>query len=108
MGSIDNYGGIYGVARDGHVIYGPYNADGELWSCEDHDVCNGFFTESGPYAYASTANFPYIVGCWGPGPTQKYDATCTSFGCVTAGAINMQMTYAVVTSLFAGYMSMLF
>merc|ERR1711908_243091 len=64
----DNYGGVYGIARDGHVIYGPYNADGEIWGCDDHDVCNGFFTATGEYAYASTSTFPYIVGCWGPGP----------------------------------------
>ena len=35
-----------GIAFDGHIIYGPYNSNGELWSCNDHDICNGhFFTE---------------------------------------------------------------
>jgi len=63
-----NYGGVFGIARDGHVIYGPYNKQGEIWNCEDHDVCNGFFLDDGSYAYASTITFPYIVGCWGPGP----------------------------------------
>ena len=29
-----NYGGIIGLARDGHVIVGPYNAQGELWACD--------------------------------------------------------------------------
>ena len=75
------YGGIYGIARDGHVIYGPYNKDGELWACDDHDVCNGFFLEDGSYGYASTITFPYIVGCWGPGPLQEYAASCTTRGC---------------------------
>jgi len=63
-----NYGGVYGIARDGHVIYGPYNGDGELWGCDDHDVCNGFFLPDQSYAYAATSTFPYIVGCWGPAP----------------------------------------
>ena len=63
-----NYGGSVGIARDGHVIYGPYNGDGELWSCADHDVCNGFFLADGSYGYAATTTFPWIVGCWGPGP----------------------------------------
>ena len=38
-----NYGGMIGLAKDGHVIYGPYNKDGELWGCTDTDYCNGFF-----------------------------------------------------------------
>lgn len=38
-----NYGGMIGIAKDGHVIYGPYNKDGELWGCTDTDYCNGFF-----------------------------------------------------------------
>ena len=62
----DTYGGVYGIALDGHVIYGPYNEDGELWSCEDLDVCNGFFLSDGAYGYASTTFYPYTVGCWGP------------------------------------------
>lgn len=65
----NNYGGIFGIARDGHVIYGPYNEKGEVWSCDDHDVCNGFFLPDGSYGYASTTFFPYTVGCWGPGPS---------------------------------------
>jgi hypothetical protein len=53
-GTTTNFGGIFGIARDGHVIYGPYNEDGELWACEDYDVCNGFFLADGSYGYAST------------------------------------------------------
>lgn len=49
-----NYGGVYGIAKDGHVIYGPYNSNGELWSCEDLDACNGFFLIDGSYGYATT------------------------------------------------------
>lgn len=79
------YGGVYGIARDGHVIYGPYNEDGELWGCDDHDICNGFFLPDGSYGYAATTHFPYIVGCWGPGPAQTYSATCSSLGCTSFG-----------------------
>jgi hypothetical protein len=76
-----DYGGVYGIARDGHVIYGPYNAEGEIWNCDDHDACNGFFLDDGSYGYASTVTFPYIVGCWGPGPIQTTAASCSSTGC---------------------------
>jgi hypothetical protein len=62
------YGGVFGIARDGHVIYGPYNKAGELWACGDLDICNGFFLDDGSYGYAATTTFPYAVGCWGPGP----------------------------------------
>lgn len=76
------YGGFYGLAKDGHVIYGPFNADGDLWACEDVDMCNGFFLSSGDYAYASTTFFPYIVGCWGPASSDHtYLPTCTTNGC---------------------------
>jgi hypothetical protein len=63
-----NWGGIVGVAKDGHIIYGPYNENGELWSCDDHDICNGRFFKDGSYGYVSTTTHPYLVGCWGPGP----------------------------------------
>ena len=74
------YGEIIGVTKDGHLIYGPYNENGELWSCEDHDVCNGTFID-GNYVYISTTTFPYILGCFGPGPQQEYGVTCTSATC---------------------------
>jgi hypothetical protein len=64
-----NYGGDVGLARDGHVIKGPYNVDGELWDCDDHDICNGAFLNDGSYAYVTTQNFPYTIGCWGPAPS---------------------------------------
>ena len=55
---LTNYKGlrIVGLAKDGHAIYGPYNADDELWDCEDHDICNGrYFSEmDGSYAYVMT------------------------------------------------------
>lgn len=68
--TVSNYGGDVGIARDGHVIKGPYNSNGELWQCDDHDVCNGAFLNDGSYAYVTTTTFPYVVGCWGPADTQ--------------------------------------
>jgi len=76
------YGGNYGLAKDGHVIYGPFNADGETWSCDDIDMCNGFFLADGSYGYASTSFFPYLVGCWGPAyASHDFTPTCTENGC---------------------------
>ena len=74
---------IVGLALDGHAIYGPYNQDQELWTCEDHDVCNGrFFTDmDNSYAYVVTATHPYFVGCWGPGPNQIFGQRCSTKPC---------------------------
>lgn len=57
---------VVGMARDGRIIYGPYNADGKTWDDCDVDVCNGL-TVDGSYSYATTTFHPYVVGCWGPG-----------------------------------------
>lgn len=78
-----NYGGDVGLARDGHVIKGPYNEDGETWDCDDHDVCNGAFLNDGSYAYVTTNTFPYVIGCWGPADAQstRLSASCTLRTC---------------------------
>jgi len=65
-----DHGGEVGLARDGHVIYGPYNASGELWNCDEHDICNGVFFEGGSYGYVATSTFPYFMGCYGPSSVQ--------------------------------------
>lgn len=72
-----------GIAKDGHIIVGPYNDEGELWSCEDHDVCNGVYLSDNSYAYAMTFKFPYVVGCWGPAAQQAYpvQTTCSTRAC---------------------------
>lgn len=78
-----NYGGDVGLARDGHVIKGPYNGNGELWGCDDHDICNGAFLSDGSYAYVTTTTFPYVVGCWGPASSQttRLSDSCTLKTC---------------------------
>jgi len=95
-----NYGGIFGLAKDGHIVYGPYNADGDLWGCDDVDVCNGFTDSSGSYAYASTTTFPYLVGCWGPAPAMTVGvySSCSSNGCLT-GAVGLQIGIAALVAL---------
>jgi len=99
-----DFGGEVGLARDGHVIVGPYNADGELWSCEDHDVCNGTFIADGSYVYVTTSTFPYVVGCWGPGAKQysKVATTCSSNSCGTiAGAVEALFAGVAVAAIAA-------
>lgn len=70
---------VIGIARDGHMIIGPYKPDGTTWGCE-RDVCNGAFVD-GSYVYVGSDNFPYVVGCWGPGPDPLYKPSCTNSGC---------------------------
>lgn len=59
-----------GIAKDGHILWGPYKDDGTLWSDCDVDFCNGA-TINGAYGYASTSFFPYTVGCFGPATLAK-------------------------------------
>ena len=75
-----------GLARDGHLIVGPYkDASGTRWDCSNRDVCNGAFIGS-QYVYVGSETFPYVLGCWGPGPNPNYVPTCTNNGCgSTAG-----------------------
>ena len=75
----ENWDDVIGLAKDGHVIIGPYKKDGTPWGC-DRDICNGNFID-GQYVYVGSDKFPYVVGCWGPGPDPKYAPTCTSSGC---------------------------
>lgn len=84
-----NHGGDFGLARDGHVIKGPYDANGELWDCGDLDMCNGTFLSDGSYVYAPTAKFPHVVGCWGPAPITKHrpSTACTNLACDGATAL---------------------
>lgn len=97
-----NHGGIAGIARDGHLIYGPYNDDGELWECEDHDICNGVNFDNDQYAYVGTSTFPYILGCYGPGAIQYYpvDTDCAPTSTMRCSAIN-GAAFATITFALA-------
>lgn len=77
----DTFSEVIGISKDGFMIYGPYNSEGELWDCSEKDFCNGTFVD-GNYVYVSTTTFPYILGCFGPAATtQTYGVTCSSASC---------------------------
>ncbi|CAF1478491.1 unnamed protein product [Adineta steineri] len=71
---------VIGIAKDGHVIYGPYLSSGTQVTT-GFDVCNGMFYDSiGNYAYFATSTYPYLVGCFGPGNYPLFGPTCTTNG----------------------------
>ncbi|CAF0898891.1 unnamed protein product [Adineta steineri] len=71
---------VIGIAKDGHVIYGPYLSSGTRVTT-GFDVCNGMFYDSiGNYAYFATSTYPYLVGCFGPGNYPLFGPNCTSNG----------------------------
>ena len=72
-----NNGGVIGIAKDGHLLVGPWNDEGSLWTCDQHDICNGRVDSNGNYVYVATGTFPYHVGCWGPAAKQTYPADCS-------------------------------
>ncbi len=75
---------IVGIAKDGHIIVGPYKAPGKLWQPCDVDACNGAFFEDkdagegGIYMYAMTMFHPYTIGCWGPANRPNIKASCST------------------------------
>ena len=69
---------IIGIAKDGHVIYGPYLSSG-VQVTSGFDICNGMFYDSiGNYAYFATTTYPYITGCFGPGNYPSFKPNCTT------------------------------
>ncbi|CAF2515182.1 unnamed protein product [Rotaria sp. Silwood2] len=69
---------VIGIAKDGHVIYGPYDSTGAEIT-KGFDICNGMFYDSiGNYAYFATRTFPYITGCFGPGNYPSFLPSCTT------------------------------
>lgn len=88
---------VVGIARDGHLLYGPYNSDLELWHCDDHDVCNGMFMQDGSYSYVSTVTHPYSIGCWGPATVQYVPHSLCSLN--TCGGITLIVANAMAIVL---------
>ncbi len=71
---------VIGVAKDGHVVYGPYLSAGTRVT-SGFDVCNGMFYDSiGNYAYFATSTYPYLVGCFGPANYPSFGPNCTTNG----------------------------
>ena len=82
-----------GIARDGHLIVGPYkDSSGTTWSCTNRDVCNGAWQGS-QYVYVGSETFPYTIGCWGPGPTPVHKPCCTNSGCGTSSTCTARASY---------------
>ncbi|XP_071808823.1 uncharacterized protein [Asterias amurensis] len=54
---------IIGVALDGFPIYGPIDENGNTLTSDDLDECHGRYV-NGKYRYHTTADFPYIMGCY--------------------------------------------
>ena len=69
---------VIGIAKDGHIIYGPYLASGTLVT-SGFDICNGMFHDStGNYGYFATRTYPYLTGCFGPGNYPNFTPNCTT------------------------------
>ena len=69
---------VIGIAKDGHVIYGPYLSSG-VQVTSGFDICNGVFFDSiGNYGYFATTTYPYITGCFGPGNYPSFKPNCTT------------------------------
>lgn len=68
-----------GIAKDGRIIWGPYDNNGNKWKACDVDVCNGLKV-NGVYGYVATEFHPYFVGCWGPGNYPTVSQTCSANG----------------------------
>jgi hypothetical protein len=97
-----------GLARDGKVIYGPYNSNGELWNPCDVDMCNGRNMDSTHYGYVATMFFPYTVGCWGPGnrganvqPSCSANARFCDNAVMMMGSIYLALATVIVSFIFA-------
>ena len=78
------------------MIIGPYKADGTTWGC-DRDVCNGNFID-GSYDYVGSDQFPYVVGCWGPGPDPAYGPTCSTNACSARSTTSQTTTGSSTTT----------
>ncbi|UJR07632.1 hypothetical protein I4U23_011920 [Adineta vaga] len=69
---------VIGIAKDGHVIYGPYLSSG-IQVTSGFDICNGMFYDAiGNYGYFATNKYPYLTGCFGPGTYPNFQPNCTS------------------------------
>ena len=69
---------VIGIAKDGHIIYGPYLSSGTQVT-SGFDICNGMFHDSiGNYGYFATSTYPYITGCFGPGNYPNFLPNCTT------------------------------
>eukprot|EP00347_Sterkiella_histriomuscorum_P020938 403335876 len=98
-----------GLAKDGRVIYGPYNSDQTLWQPCDVDICNGRTFQQDYYGYVSTMFFPYMIGCWGPGTNVlKLNAECGGIKRICASSDSLSGISLIFSSIFVATTSYLF
>ena len=76
---------VIGIAKDGHLIYGPTLLVLDNKKNLGADSCNGIIFDGGKgdgvlrsYAYVATTTFPYLVGCFGPASYPSVAPTCTT------------------------------
>jgi len=81
-----------GVAKDGHAVVGPYSAPDTLFDCATLDLCGGTYLSTGEYVYVMSNTFPYGIYCYGPGPSQKYTASCSTNTCSISNAKRLGVT----------------
>ena len=63
---------VIGIAKDGHLLYAPYDNNGKMVNCSSLDTCNGKTLDDKSYGYFATTTFPYGISCWGPGEPAKF------------------------------------
>jgi len=91
-----------GISRDGHIIYGPYDNTGKIYTSVD--ACGGTFDSGGNYVYVGQTTFPYIQGCFGP---VKVTGTATPACSTNARSVTSTFSYSTATfSSASGYMEM--
>jgi hypothetical protein len=102
-----------GIAKDGHIMYGPYDQNGAEWACRT-DVCNGITqpaqTANDHYIYTASKYFPYVPPCFGlanskpayyPKCTQnnrKY--SCDNTGLQMLAGIGWAASMLIIVTLF--------
>eukprot|EP00347_Sterkiella_histriomuscorum_P013113 403365969 len=98
---------VIGLAKDGRLIYGPFDENGKLWRACDLDMCNGKEI-NGHYSYVATPYYPYLVGCWGPSNNSTLQPTCTSNQRICLGFSNAQNLIIGVTTFFLTFLGLIF
>jgi hypothetical protein len=87
-----------GIAKDGHIIWGPYNSAGSLWGGCDVDICNGAWV-GGSYGYVATQFHPYLPMCWGPGSNTTISQTCSTNAKTCDGYVQKVISYVLTVAL---------
>jgi len=77
---------VIGIAKDGHVLYGPYDDTGKEWKTTNVDACNGAWsTSKEDFFYVGTKWHPYLVGCLGPANFPQNDDSALYAKCSLNG-----------------------